>query len=246
MIKTPLIVANWKMGVPLSRAAAVARTIVTSTTPQQRQHLVLCPSVSALVLVHAAAPTISIGAQDCSAFADEAHTGDSAARDLRSLECRYVIVGHSERRREFSETNTLIGKKVKECLVANLTPILCVGESKQERDQGKTKAVIEEQLRSIKENTLNHQGRMIVAYEPLWAIGAKEPASDAIIAQVHRDMRAVLDRWVMNKTILLYGGAVDERSIKRICDLPNVDGVLVGRASWTASSLRSLVRALTS
>ncbi len=243
-MKTPLIVANWKMGVPLSRAAAVVRTILKSTSPQQQSHLVLCPSVSALALVHEAAPSILLGAQDCSVFNDEAHTGDTSCRDLRLLGCRFVIVGHSERRRDYFETNAFIAAKITQCLSSQLTPILCIGESKRQRDQGQTAVMIEEQLRSIKDAGLDHTRRMIVAYEPLWAIGAKEPASDSIIAQVHTTIRALLVRWKMENVILLYGGSVDAQGIARICALPNVDGVLVGRASWTASSLKSLVRAL--
>ena len=241
-MKTPLIIANWKMGVPLSRAATLARTIATSTTPQERAHLVVCPSSPALALVHEAAPSLSLGAQDCSSFSSGAHTGDVSARDLRSLGCRSVIAGHSERRGEYAETNALIAQKIDQCVAAKLTPILCVGESKFERDQTKTESVIKEQLSSIK----GRSGRVMVAYEPLWAIGAKEPESTTIISQVHAHIRSVLMRWGMNNVILLYGGAVDHRSIATICGLPNVDGVLVGRASWTASSLRTLLRSLKS
>lgn len=240
-MNTPLVVANWKMGVPVSRARAFARTLSTTLTAWERSRVVVCPSAPALGIIHLAAPLVALGAQDCSAFEEGAHTGDIAARDLRAIGCRFVIVGHSERRTGYAETNVLITEKVKQCLAATLTPILCVGESKQQRDRGQTQSIIEAQLQSIKGESLH---RVIVAYEPLWAIGAKEPASESVIAAVHQHIRSVLHRWGMKRVTILYGGAVDAQTIAPICALPNVDGVLVGRASWKASSLRGLLRAL--
>ncbi len=240
-MNTPLIVANWKTGVSVSSARAFARALSTQLTVWERRHLVVCPSAPTLGVVHNAAPHVTLGAQDCSAFEEGAHTGDVVARDLRAVGCRFVVVGHSERRTSYAETNAIITEKVKRCVAANLTPIICVGETKQERDRGETDMIIEAQLQSIKGEAPH---RVIVAYEPLWAIGAKEPASESVINEIHQHIQSVLRRWRMSGVTILYGGAVDAQHIASICALPNVGGVLVGRASWNASSLRGLLRAL--
>ncbi len=241
---TPLIVANWKMGVSVTDARPWVHQFVGSTTPAHRKHVIICPSFAAVSIVRSANRSLLLGAQNCSAFDEPAHTGSTSAIDLKMLGCQYVLIGHSERRRWLGETDAVVHAKMIQAAATGLIPILCIGEDQSQRKTGKTKAVLGQQLRRALLPIPSKLSSLIVAYEPVWAIGSSVPADAATITQTHRWIMTILGRMPLRTPLLLYGGAVDTSALKEICSLPHVDGVLVGRASWSAEKFSHLVSIL--
>ncbi len=247
-MKKPLLVANWKMGVPLQSALHEVKALMEHTTPQLRAHGVVCPSFVALQSVREAYSGVMIGAQDCAGVIDGAATGEVSAADLRALGCSHVIIGHSERRIHQGETDAHIAQKMLCAHQMGLRPILCIGETKTQRTAGETFVVIRRQLEGgLKSLKKLPTVKCLVAYEPLWAIGAKKPASLTVIAEVHAEIVRWLRRWSGARSVsvgVLYGGAVDASTIRSIVQVPNVDGVLVGRASYSGEGCAKLLHAM--
>lgn len=240
-----LVVANWKMGVEHRRALGECRVLARSTTANERARVVICPSFPDIAAIRSAFPSFSIGAQDCSGYERGAYTGDVAAADLRTLGCRVVILGHSERRRYYHETNSVVAAKMRLAVKVGLTPILCVGENRQEHQRGSAKRVVWRQLSVLTQQPIRASSQIIIAYEPIWAVGAPRPAGAETIAQMHAEIARWLQKFGIQKRQrkILYGGAVDSSTITSICQLPHVGGVLVGRASWTGEGLAALLHA---
>ncbi|MBI5135047.1 triosephosphate isomerase [Candidatus Uhrbacteria bacterium] len=244
ILSNPLIIANWKMGVPCSEARGWVDQFEKLTTPASRKHAVILPSFLSLSIVRQVDRALFLGSQDCSAFGEPAHTGSIPATDIKEIGCQYALIGHSERRRWNGETDELIHAKVIQATAAGLTPILCIGEDAQQRKIGKTKVALRSQLRHALQPLPEKLTALIVAYEPVWAIGGSAAASPTIITETHRWIRQILDRLPIKHSLIVYGGAVDEMTLPLICQLPNVNGVLVGRASWKAESFSRLVLAV--
>lgn len=244
----PLFVANWKMGVPLEHALKEVKEFVEHTTAQERSHVVVCPSFPAIASVRSAYSGVMVGAQDCSSELDGAFTGEVSAHDLRSLGCSHVIIGHSERRAHSKETDEEIGLKVARAVSVGLRPILCIGENRLERKSNNTFLVLRRQLeKGLKQVRSLKRVKLLIAYEPVWAIGAKKPASGEVIKEVHAEIVRWMRRWSIARNVsfgVLYGGAVDAQTVGSITRLLNVDGVLVGRASWSGVSCARLVHAM--
>jgi triosephosphate isomerase len=238
-----LIVGNWKMHGLQTQGLALARSIVSGTAPASQVQLVLCPPFT---LLHAiagvlAGSRVALGAQDCHAEEKGAFTGSISAPMLADAGCRFVIVGHSERRRA-GETSEQVAAKVAAAWRAGLTPILCLGETAEEREAGRTLAVLQQQLAA----SLPRGGSgLALAYEPVWAIGTGKVASSGDIANAHAFLRGQLAQTREDGAAvpILYGGSVTATSAQGILAVPAVGGLLVGGASLEAVSFIAIAAA---
>jgi triosephosphate isomerase len=236
-----LVAGNWKMNGLSADGRALAEDVARLAAAHPvAAELLLCPPFTLLALVRPllARGPIALGAQDCHAAAKGAHTGDISAEMLRDLGCRYVILGHSERRRSHGESDAAVREKISAAWRAGLTAILCVGETRDEREAGRAEAVVAAQLaRSMPEGA--DEDRLVIAYEPVWAIGTGLTPTPDDIAQVHAAIRA---RAPVG-TRILYGGSVNPRNAAEILALAEVDGALVGGASLNAGDFLAIAAA---
>lgn len=177
---------------------------------------------------------VEISAQNCSLYKDGAYTGEVSAKQIRDFGLKWVILGHSERRALFGESNEIVGKKVKMALDNGLKVIGCIGEKLQEREAGKTMSVILSQMDQIARNTHNWQ-KMVIAYEPVWAIGTGKTASPEQAQEVHGELRnwveTKIGKQVSDKVQIIYGGSVNDKNAATLIQKPDIDGFLVGGAS---------------
>lgn len=243
-ILVPLVVANWKSYKTTAEARAFAAAF-KKAAPRGRARAVICPPFTALhVLATELGDAADLGAQDISAFEEGAHTGEVAGRHLAELGCRYVIVGHSERRAECGEDDALVRRKVRAALASGLKPILCVGETLDERAAGRTSQVVRGQLRSVLDGfDLERAQDLVLAYEPRWAIGRGVTPSDDEIVSALGDVHDEVERALGRRGIVLYGGSVALENAKRIFALPGTGGGLVGGASLNPEGFAKLVAA---
>ncbi len=237
-----LVAGNWKMnglrGGGTALAAELARR-AAATADRLGCDLLVCPPATLLLAVHAvlAGSAVALGGQDCHAERAGAHTGDISAEMLADLGCTHVILGHSERRRGHRESDADVRAKMLAAGRAGLTAILCVGETLPEREAGNAIAVVAGQLAgSIPPGA--ELDRLIVAYEPVWAIGTGLTATADDIAAMHRAIRARLS----GMTRILYGGSVNRRNAAAILGSSEVDGALVGGASLSADDFWAIAR----
>ena len=248
-MRSPLVVANWKMHGTLGEARGLASSVRDGLKRPRGVEVVVCPPFTALPAVAEvlAGSPIGVGAQNCHWEASGAFTGEVSPAMLAELGCRLVIVGHSERRQHFGETDSQVNGKLRAALAHRLTPLLCVGESGDERRQGLTFTVVEGQLRAgLAGVSLEDLGRCIVAYEPLWAIGTGVNATPAQASEVQGYLRGLLSELAskeLAQTIrILYGGSVKPDNAAELCQEPEIDGALVGGASLQAQTFISIVR----
>ncbi len=201
--------------------------------------------VQALKLSQAALSAIELGAQDVSAHAAGAYTGEVSAAMLHELACRYVIVGHSERRQYHFETDALVADKAKAALAAGITPIVCVGETLAEREAGRTEEVVKRQLAAVIHANGHCISEIVVAYEPVWAIGTGKTASPDEAQAVHAVLRAQLkaasDQSARVK--ILYGGSMNAANAATLLAQPDIDGGLIGGASLKAADFLKIIAA---
>jgi triosephosphate isomerase (TIM) len=230
---------NWKMNgliADLAEADALAQGVADT-----RVEVVLCPPVTLVAaMAQRAGAGVAVGAQDCHSAQAGAHTGDISARMLADAGARFVILGHSERRRDHGETSAQVAAKVSAAWEAGLCAIVCLGETEAERDSGQTLAVVAQQLAQSVPAGANARS-LVVAYEPVWAIGTGRVAGPDEIAQVHAHLRALLPDPEIS---LLYGGSVAPTNAETVFAVPDVDGALVGGASLRAKDFLAIVRAL--
>jgi triosephosphate isomerase len=248
-MRTPLVVGNWKMHGTLAETRALTTALRDGLKRPGRVEVAVCPPFTALAAaaeVLAGGP-ILLGAQNCHHEPSGAHTGEIAPPMLVELGCRFVLCGHSERRREMAESDEQIKLKVGAALRHGLTPILCVGETAEERRQGLTFTTVEGQLRAgvagLDAPTL---GRCVLAYEPVWAIGTGVNATPAQAAEVHGYLRGLLSEVGSKDTAqsirILYGGSVKADNADALLAEQDIDGALVGGASLTAPGFIGIVR----
>ena len=219
-----IIVGNWKM----NGDAALAQELVAASVGSKHK-LVLCPPPTLFSYIKG----ITLGAQDCSAEQKGAYTGDISAAMLKDAGCEWVILGHSERRQNHKETDALIKRKLEAALHAGLGIILCIGENKEEREQGREEAVVKKQLSILSQNN----SHILIAYEPVWAIGTGLTPTAAQIDSMHSFIKGLV-----TEAEVLYGGSVKPENIKEILAIENVDGVLVGGASIEPASWKKIVQ----
>lgn len=232
-----LIAGNWKMNGSAAANEALVDGIVAGAPASDTVELLVCPPFSYLSAVGSqiGGSAVSLGAQNVSEHAAGAFTGEIAGSMLRESGCKYVIVGHSERRALMGETSAVVAAKFQAALDSGLQPILCVGETLEQREAGQTEAVIDEQLNAV----LNSSGvdafeNAVIAYEPVWAIGTGMSASPEQAQDVHRHIRASLEarnEGVAGKAKILYGGSVKGDNAAGLFSKPDIDGGLIGGAS---------------
>jgi triosephosphate isomerase len=247
-VRRHLIVGNWKMHKTAAEAAVYVRRLATLVRQTARVEIVLAPPFTALsVAALPAARRFVLAAQDLHWEDEGAYTGEISAPMLAALGCRYVILGHSERRRLFGEDDAAVNKKVLAALRHGLRPILCIGESPAERRRGQTTGVVLRQLRTgLRGVSRETAGRVVIAYEPVWAIGTGHAASPDQIGIVHRTIRAFFARaWgrpAAGRLRILYGGSVTPDNVAGFLGSPEIDGALVGSACLNPQSFARIVR----
>lgn len=244
-----VIAGNWKMYKSNAEAEAMVKELRTLVDSTDAVEVVVCPPFTALSNVAAAlkGSRIGVGAQDVYWEDQGAFTGQVSVQMLASSGCRYCIIGHSERRQFFHETDETVNKKLKKLLATELIPIMCVGELLAEREAGKVEEVVLGQMeRGLAGLTGDQISRIIIAYEPVWAIGTGKTATPQIAEDVHSMIR----KWLVGRTSaqvaetvrILYGGSVKPDNASDLMAQPDIDGALVGGASLDAKSFAKIVK----
>jgi triosephosphate isomerase (TIM) len=237
-MRRPFIAGNWKMNTNRASAVALAEGVAQKAAAVPGVDLAVCPPSCYLDAVGKAlaGSTVALGAQNMYFEKDGAFTGELSAAMLVDLGCKYVILGHSERRHILGETDALINKKVHAALAAGLLPILCVGELLAEREEGKTLAVIQSQFDgSLAGLSADQMKSVVIAYEPVWAIGTGKVATPQQAEDVHRALRKIIaERYnaaIADVTRIQYGGSVKPDNAAELLHQADIDGALVGGAS---------------
>lgn len=249
-MRIPLIAGNWKMYKTASEAVVLARAVVKSLPPPDGSEVVICPPFTALAAVGQviAGSRVGLGAQDLHWAKEGAYTGEVSAEMLRDLGCRYAIVGHSERRQYFGETDENVNKKSLAALGSGLTPIICVGETLSERETGRAHHVVEAQVKGALSGLAPGQVRALtLAYEPVWAIGTGRTATPEQAEEMHAHVRMTIAGLfgadIAQNVRILYGGSVKPENAKDLLRRSEIDGALVGGASLQADSFALIAKA---
>jgi triosephosphate isomerase len=247
-IRTPLVVGNWKMFKTSAEGGAFVRELGARLGEAAAREVIVAPPFTGLYEAARAAEgtCISVAAQDVFWESEGAYTGEVSAAMLADLGVKAAIVGHSERRAYFAETDETVAKKVRAALDEGLLPIMCVGESEQEREAGATEDVLARQVPAgLVSVRPEDAGRMAIAYEPVWAIGTGKTATPEIaqeaIAFIRKQVDATLGPEAADTLRILYGGSVGPNNIDELMALPDVDGALVGGASLKVDSFARIV-----
>jgi triosephosphate isomerase len=250
-MRRPLIAGNWKMNLNRAEAIALATAIKTGESNPDADLLVCPPHIYLDAVVSAVSgASIAVGAQDVYFEANGAFTGETSTSMLTDVGCKYVILGHSERRHVIGESDELINKKVVAALAAGLTPILCVGELLEDRESGKTGEVVESQFSgSLAGLSAEEVQKTVIAYEPVWAIGTGKTASPEQAQEVHADLRKLLaDRYnsaTAESVRILYGGSVKPDNAVELLSQPDIDGALIGGAALKSDGFLAIANAAT-
>ncbi|MCB1069166.1 MAG: triose-phosphate isomerase [Verrucomicrobia bacterium] len=248
--RKPIVAGNWKMNKTVADATDLVNAIKRDLAGCKEVDVVLCPPFTALKAVSdlITETHIDLGAQNMHWEKNGAFTGEVSAEMIRELYCHYVILGHSERRAYFGETDEIVNKKTKAALEANLTPIVCVGETLDERESGRMTEVVQTQVRgSLKGLSARDLAESVIAYEPVWAIGTGKTASSEQAQEVHALIRKVIedmaDEAVAQSVRIQYGGSVKPGNAAELFGMPDIDGGLIGGAALEARSFIEIVRA---
>lgn len=250
-MRRKLIAGNWKMNGSLAGNAALVQGILNGLQQQAAQcDLAVCVSAPYLASCQAqlAGTEIALGAQDVSAYKNGAYTGEVAASMLLEFGCKYVIVGHSERRTLHGETSEMVALKAKAALEAGLIPIICLGETLAEREAGQTDAVVGAQLHVVLRTLTSPQLQQIVlAYEPVWAIGTGKTATPEMAQIVHAMLRTQVaqeNAAAASRLQILYGGSMKPENAQQLLAMPDIDGGLIGGAALVAEQFLAIVHAV--
>ena len=244
-MRRKLVVGNWKMNGGLAANAALLSELAAGWKPAAGRELAVCVPYPYLPQVRGAlaGTPIAWGAQDVSEHEAGAFTGEVSAAMLAEFGCRYAIVGHSERRQYFGDTDAIVAAKARAALTAGLTPIACVGETLDERERRVTEAVVLRQLDAVLATVGGGVSGLVVAYEPVWAIGTGRTASPAEARAVHATLRARLAKAGAADVPLLYGGSVKADNATALFAMADIDGGLIGGASLKAAEFLAIARA---
>jgi triosephosphate isomerase len=249
MARKPVIAGNWKMYKTRAEVVETIRRLRDLVDGYEPVEVVVCPTFTGLSAAAEAlqGSSIALGAQNCHWEDEGAYTGEISVGMLLDCGCRYVILGHSERRQHFFETDEMIARKLRKVVASPLRPILCVGETLEQREAGRVAEVVLGQLGSdLGGLSADQVSRVLVAYEPVWAIGTGRTATPEVAQEVH----AMIRRWLTEKYspqlaqdfIILYGGSVKPANIADLMAQPDIDGALVGGASLEAESFAKIIR----
>ncbi len=248
-MRRPMVAGNWKMNGTRAEAEALTRAVAQGVDGGKQTEVLLCPPFILIPLVAdlLKGGKIAWGGQNLNVHAAGAHTGEVSGPMLRDFGCRYVIVGHSERRALYGESDQLVAQKFKAAQDAGLTPILCVGETLAEREAGGTEAVVERQLDAVIALVgIGGLRQSVLAYEPVWAIGTGKTATPQQAQDVHRFIRgklAALDKGIAAGLRILYGGSVKGGNAVELFGQADIDGGLIGGASLNAEEFLTICRA---
>jgi triosephosphate isomerase len=245
-----LIAGNWKMNLNSAEGADLASQVVGMFGQQTDVSVCVCPTFTALEAVSRVVneSNVQLGAQNMHFEASGAFTGEISAEMLRHLYCNFVILGHSERRQYFGETDGIVNKKTLAALEANLKPIVCIGETLEEREAGKVKEVIKTQTEGALAGVTAAQAEsLVIAYEPVWAIGTGKTATPEMAEEVHAEIRCLLaglfDEETSEKVRIVYGGSMKPGNAAELLAQKNIDGGLIGGASLKANDFGGIVEA---
>lgn len=250
MQRTPLVAGNWKMNKTLQEALNLVETMLPDLQKYAAVERVLCPPYIALPALanRLAGSEVLLGAQNVFWEVEGAYTGEISALMIKEF-CRYVIVGHSERRAYFGETDENVNKRLGAVLKHEMTPILCVGETLEQNETGQTKEVVQRQVRvALRGIQLGKDRSIVIAYEPVWAIGTgkaatAEGANEVIATGIRATLRELFGETVAGQTRILYGGSVKTENAQEFFSQSEIDGALVGGASLKASDFIAIVQA---
>ena len=245
-MKKKLIAGNWKMNGNAASSQALLQALLAQSADWQCRVAVCVPTIyMGLVqgLVHGTA--IELGSQDVSAHAAGAYTGETSADMLKDVGARLAIVGHSERRQYHGETDAVVALKAQKALAAGITPIVCVGETLAEREAGITEEVVKRQLAAVIHANGHCISEIVVAYEPVWAIGTGKTATPEMAQQVHAILRAQLQAATEHaaRVHILYGGSMNAANAAELLAQPDIDGGLVGGAALKAADFLTIIAA---
>lgn len=247
-MRKPVLAANWKMYKSRAETAAFMAAFVPLTQEVTNREIIICPSFTNLATLQQLAPAnVNIGAQNMHWAAEGAFTGEVSPGMVKDAGCRYVILGHSERRQYFGETNGIINDKIKAAFHNQLIPIFCVGETLAEREAGQTEKIMEGQVREGLATLATGQVKeLVIAYEPVWAIGTGRSATAEDANQVIRFIRGLVAAMhggeIAAAVRILYGGSVKPDTIAALMSQSDIDGALVGGASLDAVSFAGIVK----
>jgi len=248
MSRTPLIAGNWKMNKTVGESIQLVKELKVLCKDIKDRKILVCPPFTALSAVSAnvSSSNIMLGAQNMHFEKEGAFTGEISVKMLNELKVNYVIIGHSERRHVFNEGDEDINKKIKAALANGIKPILCVGEVLEEREANKTEKVVSRQISSGLNGVSEKDFRnVVIAYEPVWAIGTGKTATPEQADEVHSFIRGLLNKiYGENQsldTVILYGGSVKPNNINGLMEKENIDGALVGGASLDAKKFFDII-----
>ncbi len=249
-MRKKIIAGNWKMNKTVEEAVELAQGIKLELADCKEVDVVVCPPFTALKAVGdvIGETLISLGAQNMSSEDDGAYTGEISHTMLKELFVRYVILGHSERREYYKETDYWVNRKVRKALEKNLRPIVCVGEKLEDREAGRTEAVVEEQVRgSLADIPAASFADLVIAYEPVWAIGTGKTATAEQAQEVHAFIRGIVadmvGREAADTVRIQYGGSMKPANAAELLAQPDIDGGLIGGAALDAASFAAIVKA---
>ncbi|HUI06341.1 MAG TPA: triose-phosphate isomerase [Verrucomicrobiae bacterium] len=249
-LRKPIIAGNWKMYKTAAEALALVKALQQEVAHVPNVEIVVCPPFTALYAVSTLlqGSNVKLGAQNVHWEKEGAFTGEIAAPMLKELAVSYAVVGHSERRQYFAETNAGVNKRAKAALAHGIRPIVCVGETLAQREAGQTESVVRDHVTGgLAGFTKDAMLETVIAYEPVWAIGTGKTASPAQAQEVHAFIRellaAMFDPQVAAKVRLQYGGSVKPANAKELLGQPDIDGALVGGASLDAKGFAEIVKA---
>lgn len=248
-MRKPLIAGNWKMHTTISDAINLANGIKRELIDFNKVDILLCPPFTALSSVYEVImdTNIKLGAQNIAWEKEGAYTGEISSIMLKDCGCKFAIIGHSERRKYFGESDEMVNKRIKAALAGGVTPIVCVGETLEERERDLTTKVIAKQLEGgLSDLSEDEANKIIIAYEPVWAIGTGKTATPQQAQEIHKFIRT----WVSDKIShpcasslrILYGGSVKPDNIRELMNEEDIDGGLVGGASLKVDSFTEIVK----
>ena len=247
-MRKKVIAGNWKMNMLPDEAMNFINTVAFAAN-NSKNEIILCVPYTDLFysLLTAQGSKIRIGAQNMHWEEKGAYTGEISAKMLKVINVEYVIIGHSERRQYFNETDETVNKKIKSALLNGLKPIVCVGETLEQKEEGKTNEIIRNQTRLALEGLKNEDVKnVIIAYEPIWAIGTgktatKEDANDSI-KEIRNEIETIYGKEVAEDVMILYGGSVNKNNCEELFSMPHIDGGLIGGASLKPDEFIEIIK----
>lgn len=245
MTRKPIMAGNWKMFKTEHEAIDFAKNIKGQVSDVSDRTILICPPAPVISKMHdvLADSNIALGGENMFWEDEGAYTGEVSGPMLKAVGCKYVIIGHSERRQYFGETDATVNKKLFAALKHKLIPVVCIGEKLADREANKTFDVLKAQIAGSFANVTNEQwNNIVIAYEPVWAIGTGKTASPEQAQEVHKFVRGLLPKEVAEKVRILYGGSVKPANVKELMAQPDIDGGLVGGASLKVDSFVQLIK----